>query len=115
MDALTAQESGGDGQAVGPMTKYGRAYGSTQLQPATAKEMAAKLGLPFRSDMLHSNDPAALSYQRALAGAYYRQGLDATGNVRDALRYYYGGPNRSMWGPKTNAYADAVLGRMGEM
>jgi soluble lytic murein transglycosylase-like protein len=112
MSALIQQESNGDGTAVGPPTKYGRAYGSTQLQPATAKEMATKLGLPFRPDMLRSNDPGALRYQRALAAAYYRQGLDATGNVRDALRYYHGGPDRSLWGPKTNAYADAVLGRL---
>jgi hypothetical protein len=39
--------------------------------------------------------------------------LQRTGNVRDALRYYHGGPNRSMWGPKTNAYADSILSRLG--
>lgn len=87
--------------------------GSTQMLPATAQEMAGKLGLPFRPDLLRSNDPAALDYQRRLGAAYLHQGLEATGNVRDALRYYHGGPNRSMWGPKTNAYADAVLARFG--
>ena len=88
------------------------ALGSTQMLPATAKEMAGKLGLPFRPDLLRSNDPAALRYQRALGEAYLREGLAATGNERDALRYYHGGPDRSQWGPKTNAYADAVLGRL---
>lgn len=113
MDALTAQESGGDGTAVGPQTRYGRAYGSTQLQPATAKAMAAKRGLPFMPQMLQSNDPKALAYQRTLAEAYLTEGLDRTGNIRDALHYYHGGPDRSLWGPKTQAYANEVLGRLG--
>jgi soluble lytic murein transglycosylase-like protein len=52
------------------------------------------------------------AYQRALGEAYLAEGLDRTGNQRDALRYYHGGPNRRQWGPKTNAYADAILGRM---
>lgn len=109
LDALTHQESGGNGLAVSPKG----ALGSTQLLPPTAKQMAGKLGLPFRQDMLRSNNPAALRYQRALAGAYLREGYDRYGNVRDALRYYHGGPDTSIWGPKTNAYADAVLARLG--
>jgi soluble lytic murein transglycosylase-like protein len=83
------------------------------MLPATAKEMASKIGVPFRPDLLQSNDPAALEYQRQLGAAYLQEGLRKTGNLRDALRYYHGGPNRSMWGPKTNAYADAVLNRLG--
>ena len=89
------------------------ALGSTQMLPGTAKEMAAKTGLPFAPSLLRSNDPAALDYQRRLGAAYLQEGLEKTGNVRDALRYYHGGPNRKMWGPKTNAYADAILGRLG--
>lgn len=112
LDALTAQESHGDGKAVGPMTKYGRAYGSTQLQSGTAKQMAGKLGLAFRPDMLLSTDPAALKYQRTLAEAYLREGLDQTGNLTDALHYYHGGPDRSLWGPKTRAYANSILSRL---
>lgn len=111
MDAITHQESGGNGTAISPKG----AQGSTQLMPATAKEMAAKLGLAFVPTMLKSGDPKALQYQRALAEAYFRQGLDATGNLRDALRYYHGGPDTAQWGPKTNAYADAVLARLGGM
>lgn len=106
---MTQQESGGNGMAVSPKG----ALGSTQLEPATAKEMAASAGLPFRPDLLQSNDPAALAYQRQLAQAYFEQGYRATGNLRDALRYYHGGPDRAQWGPKTNAYADAVLSRLG--
>jgi soluble lytic murein transglycosylase-like protein len=87
--------------------------GSTQMLPATAREMAGKLGLPWRPDLLQSNDPEALDYQRRLGAAYLKEGLAKTGNIRDALRYYHGGPDPSMWGPKTNAYANAVLGMMG--
>ena len=76
------------------------------------KQMASKLGLPFRPDMLRSKDPAALDYQRRLGEAYLQEGFAKTGNARDALRYYHGGPNRQMWGPKTNSYADAVLSRI---
>jgi soluble lytic murein transglycosylase-like protein len=83
------------------------------MLPATAKEMASKIGVPFRPDLLSSNDPAALDYQRQLGAAYLQEGLQKTGNLRDALRYYHGGPNRSMWGPKTDAYANAVMGRLG--
>jgi hypothetical protein len=83
------------------------------MLPGTAQEMANKLGLPFRPDLLRSNDPAALDYQRRLGAAYLQEGLAKTGNVRDALRYYHGGPDRSQWGPKTNAYANAILSRIG--
>jgi len=57
--------------------------------------------------------PAAAAYQRAIGEAYFQEGLSATGNLPDALRYYHGGPNRRMWGPKTQRYASEVLGRMG--
>jgi soluble lytic murein transglycosylase-like protein len=89
------------------------ALGSTQLLPDTAAEMAQKLGLPFRPDLLRSNKPEGLQYQRALGEAYFREGLEATGNLRDALHYYHGGPDRRLWGPKTRAYARAVLNRLG--
>jgi hypothetical protein len=74
--------------------------------------MAVKLGLPFLPNMLKSNDPAALRYQRALAGAYLREGLEKTGNLADALHYYHGGPDRAQWGPLTRAYATSVLARL---
>jgi soluble lytic murein transglycosylase len=111
MPALIQQESGGRGTARSPAG----ALGSTQMLPATAKEMAGKLGVPFRADLLQSSAPDALNYQNALGSAYLNEGFAKTGNLRDALRYYHGGPNRSMWGPKTNAYADAVLSRLGRL
>lgn len=112
-DALVQQESGGRPGAVGPQTQYGRALGMTQLLPATAKEMAGKLGVPFREDLLRGSTPEAVAYQKALGQAYFQQGMAATGNPRDALHYYHGGPNRAQWGPKTKRYADEVLARLG--
>ena len=84
-----------------------------QTLPSTAQEMAAKLGVPYDPARMTSHAPADIAYQRQLGDAYLLQGLRTEGNVRDGLRYYYGGPNHAMWKDKTNAYADAVLGRMG--
>jgi soluble lytic murein transglycosylase-like protein len=109
MPALIHQESGGNGRAV----SSAGALGSTQMLPATAQQMAAKVGVPYRPEMLRSNDPQALHYQQQLGRAYLTEGLQKTGNIRDALRYYHGGPNRRLWGPKTNAYASSILGRIG--
>ena len=83
------------------------------MLPATAKEMAQKLGVPWRPDLMRGSSDQAAQYQRALGQAYFAQGLEATGNYRDALRYYHGGPDRRQWGPKTNAYANSVLARAG--
>lgn len=112
MGALIQQESGGRAGAIGPQTKYGRALGMTQMLPDTAREMAGKIGVPFRQDLLTGKSPEAAAYQRQLGQAYLEQGLRTTGNVRDALHYYHGGPSRSLWGPKTRAYADSVIARM---
>lgn len=74
--------------------------------------MAAKLGLPWKPELLTGTDETAADYQKRLSAAYYQEGLEKTGNPRDALHYYHGGPNRKLWGPKTRAYADSVLGRL---
>lgn len=110
--ALISQESGGRAGAVGPMTRYGQALGMTQMLPTTAKEMAGKIGLPYREDLLRGTGDTAAQYQRALGQAYFDQALSSTGNVADALHYYHGGPDRSKWGPKTRSYAQNVLGRL---
>lgn len=84
-----------------------------QLLDGTAKEMAGKLGLPWRPDLMTGTTPDATAYQDALGKAYFMQGLNATGNYYDAARYYHGGPDRRMWGPKTNAYAQNFIARLG--
>lgn len=99
--------------AIGPQTAWGTAKGSMQLLDGTAQEMAAKLGVPYRPDLMTGTSQAASDYQDALGQAYFHEGLTKTGNYYDAARYYHGGPNRSQWGPKTNHYADTFVSRMG--
>lgn len=111
-DAVQHVESNNRPGVTGPMTPYGQAIGSMQMLPQTARGMASKLGVDYRPDLLSGTSPQAAQYQRALGDAYYQEGLDKFGNHYDAARYYHGGPNRALWGPKTNAYADAVIKRM---
>jgi soluble lytic murein transglycosylase-like protein len=106
------QESHDRPGAVGQQTQYGRAVGSMQLLPSTAQEMARNLGLPWQPQLMTGTTPEAADYQRRLGEAYLQEGLRKTGNPRDALRYYHGGPNRALWGPKTNAYASSILERL---
>jgi soluble lytic murein transglycosylase-like protein len=94
------------------MTRWGQAKGNMQLLDGTAQGMAAKLGVDWRPDLMRATTPEAAQYQRALGNAYYQEGLEKTGNHYDAARYYHGGPDRRLWGPKTNAYAQAVVARM---
>ncbi len=54
----------------------------------------------------------AARYQAAIGQGYLDEALSKTGNVTDALRYYHGGPNRKLWGPKTNAYANNIVSRL---
>lgn len=84
-----------------------------QMLPSTAQGEASKLGIPWRPDMMTGKTPEAAQYQDQLGQSYLRHAYQATGNWPDAFRYYHGGPNRQIWGPKTNAYADAVTQRMG--
>lgn len=109
MPALIRQESGGNGMAV---SNKG-AIGSTQMLPGTARQMAAKLGLPFQPNLLRSNTKEGLAYQRQLGEAYLREGMEKTGDLRGALHYYHGGPDRRKWGPKTRAYAASILAMLG--
>jgi hypothetical protein len=113
--ALIQQESGGHPGVTGPPTKYGRSTGLTQLLPATGKEMAEKLGVPWRPGLLTGTSPEATEYQRKLGRAYFDQGMEKyPGDTRKALMYYHGGPDQKLWGPKTHAYADSILKRVGK-
>jgi hypothetical protein len=112
-EAAKMQESGGRGDAVGPRTPYGQAFGSTQMLPATAEAMARKLGLPWNPALMRENSPRALEYQDKLGRAYFEEGLEKYGgDPEKALAYYHGGPNEQLWGPKTRAHVEAVMGRV---
>lgn len=109
-EALIKQESGGDGNAISSQG----ALGSTQMLPGTAQEMAQKLGLPWRPELMRNTSPEAIQYQRALGQAYLQEGMERYGgDTRKALMYYHGGPDERIWGPKTRAYPDQVLSRLG--
>lgn len=111
--AAIQQESGGRGDAVGPQTDYGRAEGSTQMLPATAEAMARKLGIPWNPALMRENSPRAKAYQERLGRAYFDEGLEKYGgDPEKALAYYHGGPNEDLWGPKTQAHVQAVMGRV---
>lgn len=112
LNAVIQQESGGRAGVTGPVTQYGRAQGLTQMLPATAREMAGKLGVPWRPELMTGTSADARAYQARLGAAYLDQAFEETDNMFDALRYYHGGPDRSLWGPKTNSYARSVMGRL---
>jgi soluble lytic murein transglycosylase-like protein len=111
--ALIQQESGGQAGIKGPKTVYGVPLGKTQMLPGTAQEMASKLGLPWRPDLLTAKTPEAAAYQEKLGRAYFDEGLQKYGgDAEKALMYYHGGPDESLWGPKTRTYAKSVLARV---
>lgn len=65
--------------------------GPMQMRPSTAKSLGV--------------DPKNI--HQAIDGAtrYLAQGLNATQSPDGALRFYYGGPDQSNWGGKTDSYA----------
>lgn len=87
--------------------------GLGQIMPDTAKALAARLGLPYRHDLLGQATPEARKYQDALTEAAVREAWDyGRGNMTDAAMYYHGGSNRKIWGPKTRKYGQDILARM---
>lgn len=109
--SIIDQESGGR-YGVPNATGSG-AMGVGQVMPDTAKALAARIGLPYRPDLMGATHPAARQYQDAITEAAAREAWTAThGDPRQASMYYHGGSNRDIWGPKTRRYADEVLARM---
>jgi hypothetical protein len=84
--------------------------GATRIKPAVRTD-----GLPTglmqlapdtaRSLGVDPNDPAA-----AIDGGarYLKEGYDQYGNWDDATRFYHGGPDAKLWGPRTQQYHDLV-------
>lgn len=84
-EALESQESGGRQDAVSPKG----AFGVAQLMPATAQEVANRLGRPELAAAART-DPAV---NRTLGQAYLAQQLDRyDGNMTLALAAYNAGP-----------------------
>lgn len=84
--AMVRQESAFDVQA----RSYAGARGLMQVMPATARELARSMGLPYSHDQLSDPD-----YSVRLGSRYFRQVLDMfDGNLEIALAGYNAGPYR---------------------
>jgi hypothetical protein len=89
--------------------------GVGQVMPETAKALAARLGLPYRPDLMAGASAEARAYQDAITQAAVKEAWDygqKSGNIGDAAMYYHGGSNRGIWGPKTRRYGQEVLGKL---
>ncbi len=105
-----AQESGGNYGAVNTSTG---AMGAYQVMPPTGKALAAKLGVPWRPDLMTATSKDAVDYQDAIGGAAIQDSLSYSGGDPETLfKHYYGGPDRKIWGPKTRKYAGEMLDRL---
>lgn len=105
-----AQESDGDYTAVNATTG---ALGAYQVMPETGRALAARVGVAWRPDLMTSNTEAAIKYQDAIGGAAIQEAIEAGGgNPEEVFAYYYGGPDKSIHGPKTRKYVDDMMGRI---
>lgn len=95
--AMAHQESRFNPNAVGPQTKWGKAKGMMQYLDNTAG------GLGINAlDPEQSIDAAAMQL---------RQRLDAGDSLEDAIKHHHAGPNKQLWGPKTDRYGSEVMSK----
>jgi hypothetical protein len=111
--AIIAQESGGD---YGVMNAEGSgAMGAYQFMPPTARALAARLGLPYRPELLQGakgRSKEGRAYQDALGTAQLQDALKfGKGDIGKAGAYHFAGPNKAGHGPKTRKYEQDILRR----
>lgn len=95
-------------------TEGSGAMGLGQIMPNTARSLSARLKLPYRPDLLAGNSPEAQQYQNALTHAATQEAWNyGGGDPRKAAYYYFAGPDRKGWGPKTRQYGEDIIRRMG--
>lgn len=110
--AIIQQESGGRYGVAN--TEGSGAMGVGQIMPDTAKTLAARAGLPWRPDLMAGNSPEARAYQDRLTESALKEAWEyGGGDPRKAAYYYFAGPDRTGWGPKTRRYGDDIVRRMG--
>lgn len=115
-NSLVIQESGGRPGVAGPETKYGRAYGLTQVLDETGRGVASRLGIEWKPELMRGTSKEAAEYQLKIGRGYFDEGLERyNGDLKSALKFYHGGPNENNWGPKTRRYADEILARVGDL
>lgn len=111
--AIIQQETGG---RYGVANAEGSgALGLGQIMPDTAKALSRKLGLPYRPDLLSGDRKQARDYQDVLTDAAVKEAWQYGGAGKDpqtSAQYYFAGPNKKGWGPKTRHYGQQVLGRI---
>jgi hypothetical protein len=110
--AIIGQETGG--RYGVPNSQGSGAMGIGQVMPGTARVLAGRLGLPYRPDLLGGTDPSAQDYQNRITDAALQEAWGAgRGDPAQSAMYYFGGSNRSKWGPKTRRYSSDILARLG--
>ena len=113
-NSIVYQESRGRPGLVGPQTRYGRAYGMTQMLDATAEATARQHGVPWRPEMMRGTSRDAANYQRSLGRLHFNDlWRRYNGNPEMVALAYHGGTDQRIWGPRTRRYAREVLGRIG--
>lgn len=110
--AIIAKESGG--RYGIPNAEGSGAMGIGQLMPDTARTLARRLGLAYRPELLAGDDEEARKYQDVLTAAATKEAWEyGKGNPQLAAQYYFAGPNKEGWGPKTQAYGSDIMERLG--
>lgn len=111
--AIIQQESGG--RYGVPNAQGSGAMGVGQLMPATARALAARLGLGYHPELLAGTSPEARQYQNALTDAAAKEAWNyGGGDPAKAAGYYFAGPNLSGWKGKTRQYQSDIMNRMGQ-
>lgn len=107
---IVAQESSGNYSAVNSSTG---AMGAYQIMPDTGKALAGQLGIAWNPDLMTSSTPTGKAYQDKIGRAAIKEAIDNSGGDPTTFAsYYYGGSDRSKWGPKTRQYAQEVAARL---
>lgn len=108
--SLTMQESGGRYNAVGPQTKYGRAYGRYQvLAPNIGPWTSKYYGKRLTPSQFLANHAAQDAVVRGVLKGYY----DRYGAAGAASMWYSGQPNskKTYGNPPVYKYVNSVLSR----
>lgn len=110
--AIIRQESGG---RYGVANAEGSgAMGVGQVMPDTGRVLAQRAGLPWRPDLMAGNTPEAQAYQNKVTDAAAQEAWAyGKGNPELAAYYYFAGPDKKKWGPKTRQYGADILRRIG--
>lgn len=109
--AIIGQESGG--RYGVPNSEGSGAMGVGQVMPGTARVLAGRLGVPYRPDLMGGTDRNARGYQDKITDTAVQEAWQAGGgDPAKAAMYYFGGSNRSRWGPKTRRYSSNILSRL---